>query len=204
MRRPSRLALRLSGVRVVGSTGQQERSETGMAAVLKEHLLLVFQAAEDQIEELRAEVAKWTRRWGFSGLVLPSEDEVAEVIRRGQRIGPGPDCLPYAMWRNAGGAGARTVCKMLRAFGDGTLAPPRFDEAWLAVLPKGRTPTDSGSHCERPAENIRPLLKNTDRKNVVASLARGMQPILRREVHPTQRGLVAGRDLRRNVVELDT
>lgn len=46
--------------------------------------------------------------------------------------------------------------------------------------------------------------KKGNRTEKAGTLARGMRPVLNKEVHPTRRGFVAGRDLVRNVVELDT
>lgn len=86
---PRRSTLRLSGVRVVGSMrgGDDEvvRTEKGMAEAIKQHWLPVFQASEDDTDELLQEASAWTKRWGFSGLQVQSESEVAEVIRRGRR-----------------------------------------------------------------------------------------------------------------------
>lgn len=54
------------------------------------------------------------------------------------------------------------------------------------------------------ADCLRPLLlKNMDINIVVASLARRLRPILSKEVRQTQSGVVACRDLVRNVVGLD-
>lgn len=176
-----------------------------MAEAMKNHWLPVFQAAEDQTGELLAEAAQWSKRWDFCGSTVPGEAEVAEVIRRGRRMAPGPDGLPYSMWRGAGKVGARTMCMLTESFADGTPTPPSFNEAWLAVLPKGTAADDRGGECVRQAESLRPLLlKSTDSKIVAGTLARGMRPILKKEGHPTQRDFVAGRDLGRNVVELDT
>lgn len=46
------------------------------------------------------------------------------------------------------------MCKMSRAFADGTLAQPHLNNSWLAVLPKGSDPMDRGGNCARPAENM--------------------------------------------------
>lgn len=66
-----RLALRLSGVRVVGSVGKGEdeivRSGSGMVELMPARLRVAshLQVAEDQTEDLRQDAAQWTRRVGF-------------------------------------------------------------------------------------------------------------------------------------------
>lgn len=119
------------------------------------------------------------------------------MIRRGRRAAPGLDGMPYSIWRRTGKAGARTLCRLLRAFADGAQAPQGFNESWSAVLPWGSEPGEAGGGCVQLVENIQPLiLKSLRSKTVAAILARGMRPILQREV---QRGFVAGRDLVRIV-----
>lgn len=75
-RRPT---MRLSGVRVVIRAGQLDHvvsSNSGMAYALKTPRLPVSQAGEDQMGELRGEARRWTKKWDFAELGLPSEAEV--------------------------------------------------------------------------------------------------------------------------------
>lgn len=81
-----------------------------MAEAIKSHWLPVFQAAEDQTEELLAKATQWAKSWDFSGLTLPGEAEVAEAIRLGRRTTPGPDGLPiHDVARGGQGWGAYDV-----------------------------------------------------------------------------------------------
>lgn len=164
----------------VGSTGgepdEEARTDNGMAAAIKRHWLLFFQAVEDGTHEMLDEATAWTQQRNSIGMRTPSESDIA-----------------------------RTMCMLLRAFADGTRVPKGLNEAWLAVLPKGNEAADTDEECIRTVDFLRPsLLKNTDRKVVAGALARRMRPILMKEVHPTQRGFFAGRDLVRNAVEVDT
>lgn len=110
-------------------------------------------------------------------------------------------CTPLG---EGGEIGARTMCKLIRAFAGGVPASDGFNEAWLVVLPKASEAADTGGKCERAADCLRRLLlKNTGSNMVAATLARGMRPILSKAAHPTKRVVVAGHDLVRKVVELD-
>lgn len=87
----------------------------------------------------------------------------------------------------------------------GLAATPGFDEAWRCVDEEERCVAQRWRVHVRRADCLRPrLLKNTDSKVVAETLVHAMRPTLRKEVHPTQRRVVAGRDLVRNVVELNT
>lgn len=136
---PRRPMLRLSGLCEEDGV---ERDGAGTAAALVDHWLPVLQAEEHDTTELEEEAARRTERWDVASLAIPSEADVGEVIRRGRRTALGPGRRPFAMGRNTGKGGARTLCRMLRAFVDGAEAPPGFNEAWLAVLPKGSEPGD--------------------------------------------------------------
>lgn len=110
----------------------------------------------------------------------------------------------YTMWKNLGEAGAET-CLLINGLADGLRVPPLFNEAWLAVLPKGEAALDSTGEVVRGAGALRPLvLKNIGMKIVAASVARRMRPASSRGAHASERGFVSGRDLTQNVIELDS
>lgn len=202
-------SVQLSGIRIVDAASPDEQrvvTEGGeMADVVREHWLPVFQAPGEDSAAMREEVKRWATPWDFSALALPDEERMTEHIRRTRSTAPGPDGVPYAMWKATGTSGARTLRRLLASFADGAKAPEGFNEAWLALLPKGEEPEDMTEHRVRAAKNLRPLLlKNTDSKIVASALARGLRPILAASVHQTQRGFVMGREMSRNVLELDT
>lgn len=202
-------SVQLTGVRVVDPDNSDEMRVVidggEMSDAVRAHWLPIFQAAGADSPELREEVKQWATRWNFTQLTPPDAECMQRQLQRSRRTAPGPDGVPYAMWKAAGLGGARTLCMLLAAFADGEEPPADFNAAWLALLPKGAEDEDSEENMVRTAGNLRPLLlKNTDSKAIAAALARGMRKLQAAHVHATQRGFIAGREMSRNVLELDT
>lgn len=81
-----------------------------------------------------------------SALKVPTTPDFEQRLRRARSPAFGPDGLGYEAWRAGGGTSAAEALNgifgHLAASGD---VPHDFDEAWLAILPKGTQEDNSGS-----------------------------------------------------------
>lgn len=91
---------------------------------------------------------------------------------------------------------AATLAEVVRAVAAGDRPPPCFNQAWLAMLPKGTEATETRQQVARSARALRPLVvKNTDAKAIASAVARTMRKIVSAKAHGAQSGFVARRDL---------
>lgn len=155
-------------------------------------------------EEIDALLADWGQPWKIHGVRLPSTEDVKAVLVRAPGTAPGPDGIPYKVWLSCVDGAATTPHEVLCAFAGGEPAPFGFNDAWLCMLPKGRSPQDVEGAATRTAKALRPLsLKNTDGKSIAATTARTMKRTVSKAVSGAQRGFAGGRQLTTCIVEMD-
>ena len=88
----------------------------------------------------------------------------------------------------------------------GAPSPPRdFNHARLACPPKKASWTHDQLGPVYSAEGTRPLsLANTDNKTIASAMRLCLEPCADVWVGPTQRGFIGGRNMSRNILEMDT
>ena len=96
----------------------------------------------------------------------PTEQDVEEYLERVSHSSCGPDGIPYIAWLKAGKLAFRTLFLVVCNMCNGFLAPPKFNESFIALPPKGSRPDDP-TRVIRKSEETRPLnLKNCDTMHV--------------------------------------
>ena len=125
---------------------------------------------KDGAAELRQKWAKvfvstfadeWVKRFDCSEVILPGNNEFARFLTKAPASAPGPDGLPFAVWKYSGQHGVETLTEL-------ELFVRRGHTRWgwilrAVFLPKGNEIGDD-IECIRSASDVRPLdLKNCDK-----------------------------------------
>ena len=132
-----------------------------------------------------------------AGLGAPiSVNEVREVLGKVPRAKtPGPDALPYEIYRALPGPAALAMTKIANLVTDLESQPDSWLDINVAVLPKEE---DSYS-----THKFRPIsLLNNDYKIVMRVWANRMGPILAKRIGHHQRGFIPTRDGRENIINV--
>ena len=125
-----------------------------------------------------------------------SMNEVREVLGKVPRTKtPGPDALPYEIYRALPGPEATAIAKIANLVTDLEAQPDSWLDISVAVLPKEE---DSYS-----THKFRPIsLLNNDYKIVMRVWANRMGPILAKRIGHHQRGFIPTRDGRENIINV--
>lgn len=85
-------------------------------------------------------------------------EEFLGALRARRDSSPGPDGIPYSAWIASEASWPVLFrCYNRLANGDTDRVPEDFNHAWLWLLPKGASPSDSDSCVSRSASRTRPL-----------------------------------------------
>lgn len=117
----------------------------------------------------------------------PSRDNIQEEITKPRNSSPGPDGIPFAVYRvlpELASPILHAVATQLQT--KDAEPPPGFNAALLFLLPKGTkyTPDDT-----RPIS-----ITNTDNRLIAAAIARKLGPVLNNTLHPAQQGFIIHRN----------
>lgn len=124
---PPPCVLRLSGVRVANAVCEDATlvacAPWEMVAAARDHWMPIFpnDSGEDAGKDVEAECE--TAKMGFLAMEPPTLRDAREVLRPARRTAPGPDGVPYAVWRRSGDGGAETLCMLVHGFGNGMSVP---------------------------------------------------------------------------------
>lgn len=147
---------------------------------------------------------RFTEKIDFTGVSIPSNDNIIEFLRNARHSATGPDGIPYSAWLACGGSEAKTLRPILWEMLNGNGAPALFNHSSAVFPPKG---DQEGSQHEvrRAAEDTRPLnLKNTDNETLAGVMNDALKDPIAKWAPRSQRGFVSGRQGLDNVVDIDT
>ena len=108
---------------------------------------------------------------------------------------PGPDSLPYEIYRALPGPAALAIAKIANLATDLKLQPDTWLDISVAVLPKEEE--SCSTHKYRPIS-----LLNNDYKVVMRVWANRMGPVLAKWIGHHQRGFIPMRDGRENIINV--
>ena len=116
---------------------------------------------------------------------------------------PGPDGIPYGVYRCAGGLGSKFLFRAYRAVLEGSTIPDCFAESRTVFIPK-TSDTDDLGRIIRSTDALRPLtLCNCDCKLLTSAICRGLHWYTMRCIHPSQR-CISSRQKTDNIFEIET
>ena len=132
-----------------------------------------------------------------------SVEDVTSFLRRTTDSAPGPDGIPYSLWKWAPKEAHAHLQSVTNRLMDDLYVADDFNDCVGFFPPKGDLPEDDIA-CKRKASETRPLAaKNTDNKTALSVLTNKVAPHLPTVITEVQRGFVQTRNLGRNVVDLD-
>ena len=100
---------------------------------------------------------------------------------------PGPDGIPYGVYRCAGGLGSKFLFHAYKAVLEGSAIPDWFAESRTVIIPK-TSDIDDLQRIIRSPDALRPLtLCNCDCKLLTSAFCRGLHRYTMRCIHPSQR-----------------
>ena len=125
----------------------------------------------------------------------PDLEFITEIINRPNDSAPGPDGIPFAVWRAAPDLAAPILLRVFDAIAKGHTPPEGFNHGLLYLLPKKDTGLIS---------DTRPLsVTNTDNRILAAAVARSIMPVVDQYIDPSQKGFLAGKNSGDHIVEIN-
>jgi hypothetical protein len=88
---------------------------------------------------------------------LPDTSSITRFLSRVRHPAPGPDCVPYGMWRIAGPIGAVVLRNVLHDQCASLPTLPEFNESRGVFPAKGVKDDDGLETVKRGASEVRPL-----------------------------------------------
>lgn len=130
-------------------------------------------------------------------------DQFEAMIARMVDSAPGPDGLPYAVWRCSPEPFRKLLYAMYCAWLDGAALSDGFNHAYLALIAKGDDEQDADLVSRAP-EDTRPLsLSNTDAKILAAAVKEACEEPVSSWACGVQRGFTRNKMLIDNVIEIE-
>ena len=130
-------------------------------------------------------------------------NEFDELSAIKKECAPGPDGIPFGLYRCAGGLGSRFLYNATRHVLEGGVIPALFAESRTACISKS-SDVDNNGRIVRSAEALRPLtLCNCDCKIRTTAICRGLNWYTVRCIHPSQR-CISSKQMTDNIFEIET
>ena len=111
---------------------------------------------------------------------------------------PGPDGIPYGVYRCAGGLGSKFPFRAYQAVLEGSAIPDCFAESRTVFIPK-TSDTDDLGRIIRSLDALRPLTC----KVLTSAICRGLHWYPMQCIHPSQR-CISSRQMTDNTFEIET
>ena len=190
-----------------------------VAAELRRHWHCVFQGREVPPERLQAwlehalpSVTRWVNAPPARWTVRLRDIKLA--LRISGNSSPGPDRIPFAVWRLTGDLGHRVLHAAAAALAaPGSADAVRaggadhgdfFNQGLLRCLPKAQAGDDAVEGAFYEASSTRPLtIVNTDNRVSASAYRLRWEPILEPWISSQQQGFLRGRSLLSNVVSIE-
>ena len=116
---------------------------------------------------------------------VPDVEDIQAVIANSNNSSPGPDGVPFVIYRNLAVLAAPILQAVAEALADGIIPPKNYNLGKLFLIPKTSSPW---------ARAMRPIsVTNADNRLVAKAFARAIGPALNAILHPAQKGFVPGR-----------
>ena len=133
----------------------------------------------------------------------PDRAEFDDLLASKKDSAPGPDGIPYGVYRCAGGLGSKFLFNAYQAVLEGRNIPDCFAESRTVFVPK-TSDTDDLGRIIRSLDALRPkTLCNCDCKLLTSAICRGLHWYTMQCVHPSQR-CISTRQMTDNIFEIET
>jgi len=182
-----------------------------IASGLRQHWSKVFKGRDVDLGVYRSWLAQDGFSFGSIGVhqhdsrwVL-KHSHVREAILEAKESAPGPDGIPYKVWKRLVTLAVPIIHNVAVAMQDPrTVVPRDFNKAFLCCLPKKPSGSDPVLGDFYSAQNTRPLsLVDTINRVIANSYRKVIEPHASRLVSDMQQGFLKDRSILRNVLEID-
>ena len=130
-------------------------------------------------------------------------NEFDELSAIKKESAPGPEGIPFGLYRCAGGLGSRFLHNVCKHVLEGGVVPALFAESRTVFIPKS-SDVDNNGRIVSSAEALRPLtLCNCDSKFLTSAICRGLHWYTMRCIHPSKR-CISSRQMTDNIFEIET
>ena len=129
--------------------------------------------------------------------------EIDDLLALKKDSPPGPDGIPYGVYRYAGGLGSKFLFRAYKAVLEGSTIPDCFAESRTVFIPKTSDTDDLGRIIRSP-DVLRPLkLCYCDCKLLTSAICRGLHWYTMQCIHSSQR-CITSRQITDNIFEIET
>lgn len=159
-----------------------------MGAIISDYWQKVWSQREDapSREEIRSWLNFYDKRIPHHLLPSPpSTEEVTKAILGSGDSSPGPDGIPFAIYRLFQPEAAPILSAVATSLATGTSPPPEFNQGRLFIIPKSHSPL---------IDRTRPItVNNTDNRILAKLVASLITPALDFIISDSQKGFIPGR-----------
>ena len=140
----------------------------------------------------------------FPDTVEPmTREQFASLLSVSHHYAPGPDGIVYDAWTHSGDVGVGILCACYSSMLVDPCVPECLHCSLMTFIPKGDV-NDHGASVQAKPDELRPLsLSNTDQKLLALAANQSLVQACSVTVGSHQRGLMKGRQLTDNVLEVD-
>ena len=140
-------------------------------------------------------LSKYTKRIHHSHRpVFPTLKKIELFLSKTKNTAPGPDGIPFALYRNLGDLAAPMLLDIIIEMASGTPPPKEFNLGSLCIFPKGGADT---------IDRTRPITLNNTSNRVIASIiADSIMEAVDSIADKRQKGFIRGRHGGDNILEL--
>ena len=179
---------------------------------MKMNLVEDFVSIGEPFSKLARKVRDITNMMIFLRYVQQAPDDISWIIDQAEfddllalkkDSAPGPDGIPYGVYRCAGGLGSKFLFRSYQAVLEGSTIPDCFAESRTVFIPKTSDTDDLGRIIRSP-DALRPLtLCNCDCKLLTSAICRGLHWYAMQCIHTSQR-CISSRQMTDNIFEIET
>ena len=125
------------------------------------------------------------------------------LVVKKKNSAPGPDGIPYGVYRCAGGLGSKVLYRAYQAVLEGSTIPDCFAESTTVFIPETSNTDDLGRIVRSPDALRQLTLCNCDCKLLTSAVCRGLHWCTMQCIHPSQR-CISSRQMTDDIFEIET
>ena len=164
----------------------------------------IFQARQEGPRHLhQEEILRFVQQAPDDINWTPDQVEFDDLFASKKDSAPGPDGIPYGIYRCAGGLGSKFLFHAYQAVLEGRNIPTCFAERRTVFIPTTSDTDDLGRIIRSP-DALPPLtLCNSDCKILTSAICRGLHWYTMRCIHTSQR-CISSRQMTDNIFEIES
>ena len=189
---------------ITDEVGHRLENEDEHGTRVCEYWGTIFQARQEGPRHLQyEEILRFVQQTPDDISWTLDEAEFDDLLASKKDAAPGPDGIPFGVYRCAGGLGSKFLLHAYQAVLEGRDIPDCLAESRTVFIPKTSDTDDLGRIIRSP-DALRPLtLCNCDCKFLTSAVCRGLHWYTMRCIHPSLR-CISTRQMTDNIFEIET